>query len=208
MAYGISPSMYNSGGGGGGIGGAFSSFFNSPFMAGPGGMALMSFGLPLLGNLLGGGRAQQDAFNQWKGQYNKLMSPQFMYDQIGKYQPLMNQMSQGDRASILTNANAFQGNLSRNLAASGMNRTGIGALAATAGSSVASNQLLDLSSENRRNSMSLALSDRNHLMQMLSMGPQYMDPRYLQSIASGSDTFMSYLMDRNRPQQVYGYNGR
>jgi len=180
-------------------------FFNSPFMSGPGGMALMSFGLPLLGNLFGGGSAQQKAFKEWKSQYDRLMSPRFMYDQIGKYQPLMNQMSQGDRASILTNANAFQGNLSRNLASSGMNRTGIGALAATAGSSVAANQLLDLSSQNRRNSMALALSDRNHIAQMLSMGPQYMDSRWLNSIAEGSDTFMQYMLDRQRPQQTYGY---
>lgn len=174
--------------------------FGGGFWGGPGGMAIASFGLPLLGNMLGGGRRQEQAFNQWQSQRQNLMSPTWMSNRIGGYQQQMNQLAAPSRAAILTNQNAFQQSLGRNLAASGMNRTGIGALASTAASSMAGQNFMDLASETRRGSMQLAMNDRDQLMRMLSEGPMYNENPVLGSIASGGNTFMQYLLDRYRPK--------
>lgn len=191
--------MSGRGGGMGGFGALAS------LLKGPAGIGLAAFGLPLLGTMLGGGRREQDAFKKWEAQRNQLMSPQFLHNRMGEYLPMMQQLSQGSRAGILTGANAFQNTLSRNLASSGANRSGIGALASTAASSMASNQLLDLDSDIRRGSMGMAMNDRNTMMQLLSQGPQYVENPWLDSLGRGTNSFMAYLMSRNLGGGTRGY---
>ncbi len=194
---------YATGAGGGGF---LSGLMSSGFWGGPGGMALSSFGLPMLARLLGGGREEFKAKNQYMKDWRYGTSPQFMADRMNAYSPIMNQMMAGQRGNIMTSSNAFQNTLGRNLAASGANRSGIGALAATAASSRSADLIGDLASEGRRGTMQLAMNDRNNFLSMLQQGPMHADNRFLAPLAEGTDTFMQYMMDRNRPASR-GYYG-
>jgi hypothetical protein len=170
-------------------------------------MAAMSFGLPMLARLFGGGRNEQDAFKQWNAQRQNLMSGRFMYDRTAQYMPMMNQLMAHQRAGVLAAGNQFQNSLSRNLASSGMNRSGIGALSAAAASSMPALQLSDLEGEGRRGAMSMAMNDQQTMMQLLSQGPQSMENPWLDALGRGTNTFMSYMMNRNMPRGPIGYGG-
>jgi hypothetical protein len=197
--FGLSPSMYSGGGG--------DPWSSLGWLGGPWGMAATSFGLPFLGTLLGGGGAQRNAFKQWEAQRQNVMSPNFLHNRTSTYLPMMQQLAATERGGILTAGNAFQNSLSRNLAASGANRSGIGVLAATAASSMPALRLNDLQGEVRRGAMSMAMNDRDTMMRMLSEGPQSMENPWLDALGRGSNTFMSYLMNRGMYGQGQGYRG-
>lgn len=148
-----------------------------------------SYGPQILARLFGAGRSEEDYLNELQ----RLMNPDNMAGFIGRERTLLNQAAAPARAGILTSANAFQNNLVGNLAATGMNRSGIGALAATAASSVGANTLNRLNADIGQQSVQFGREDfQNNIRNFMLRGPR---PNGMaDTIGAGTGAFRTYLM--------------
>lgn len=181
----------------------FNFLMNPAFWESPAGGAITSFGLPALSQLFGAGRAQVDFQNEMK----KLMSGDTLNKYYNDMYGRMNHMAAADRASILTDSNAFTNSLQSAYARAGM--SGIGATAATAGSMVAGNEFRRLNTSLRQNALEAAMTQQQRAIQnRAALGPN--PTPGLDALGAGVSGFQGFLNDyfqRNRSRGGYSRYG-
>lgn len=127
---------------------------NPAFWDSPGGGALMSFGLPMLSQLFGAGNAERDFYNK----LSRIGGPEHLFSLIDKNNSLLQHGAAADRAGILSDSLAMGNDLQRSFAQAG--QSGVGALAATAASSLAGRDFRRLNAGIRTQANMLGRTDQ------------------------------------------------